>query len=247
MNRLPNYIIIGTMKGGTTALHDFICMHPQVEKPTKKEIHYFSLFSHRNIEWYSSHFEGDCNKIIGEASPTYFDVAYTPAIPGLINEYCPKSKLILIIRDPIERAVSHFYHFRNVNKIKCIIDVDINEFFGRPYKSMLTQTSEIDYYLHQIIDFSLYLRKYLTYLSVIERDRLLVLDALDLKNSAKEVMSKVFSHIGVHDFYDGGFEQIMYSSGRNAEELSDDVLSHLHDLFDDNFTSFRDHAGLKNI
>lgn len=247
MLRLPNYIIIGTMKGGTTALHDFICMHPEVDRPTQKEIHYFSLFPHRSKDWYLSHFNVDENKIIGEASPTYFDVAYTQAIPRLINECCPDSRLILIVRDPIERAVSHFHHLRNINKIQSIIDVDINEFFGRPYQAMIKQTSEMDFFLHQVIDFSLYSRKYQSYTSVIDRNRILVLDALDLKNSAKETMGKVFAHIGVHDFYDEGFEKIKYSSGRNSSELSGDVVSHLRELFDDDYATFRRQAGLRDV
>jgi hypothetical protein len=244
MVRLPNYVIIGTMKGGTTALHDFICMHPDVEAPTQKEIHYFSLFPNQTKDWYLSHFNCDENKIIGEASPTYFDVAYTQAIPRLIKAYCPNSKLILIVRDPIERAVSHFYHLRNVNKIQSIIDVDINDFFGRPYQTMLKQTTDMDFYLHQVIDFSLYSRKYQSYISVIDMDKILVLDASDLKNSAKETMSKVFAHIGVHDFYDEEFEKVKYSSGRNSSELSVDVVTHLRGLFDDDYASFRRRAGL---
>ena len=245
MGRFPNYIIIGTMKGGTTALHDFICMHPDVDKPTQKEIHYFSLFPNNSFDWYLSHFNGDDNKIIGEASPTYFDVAYTQAIPRLIQDRCPKSRLILIVRDPIERAVSHYHHLRNVNKIKSVMDMDINEFFGRPYQRMLKQTTEVDFYLHQVIDFSLYSRKYQAYVSVINRDKILVLDASELRTSARDAMDRVFAHIGVHDYYSDEFEKIKYSSGRNSSDLTADVVSHLRGIFDDDFALFCKLSGMK--
>lgn len=232
------------MKGGTTALHDFICMHPEVEKPTQKEIHYFSLFPHQTKDWYLSHFNGDGDKVIGEASPTYFDVAYTQAIPRLIKDCCPNSRLVLIVRDPIERAVSHFYHLRNVNKIGSLANVDINDFFDQPYQSFLKQATERDFYLHQIIDFSMYSRKYQSFISVIDRDKILVLEASDLKYNAKDTMSKVYSHIGVHNFYDHEFEKIKYSSGRTSSELSSKVMSHLRELFDDDYASFRRLASL---
>lgn len=245
MNRLPNYLIIGTMKGGTTALHDFICMHPDVDKPTQKEIHYFSLYPNKSWDWYLSHFLGNENKIIGEASPTYFDVAYTAAIPRMIRDKCPNCRLILIVRDPIERAVSHFYHFRNINKIKSIIDIDINEFFDRPCQRMLNQVTEIDFYLHQAINFSLYSRKYQLYSSVIDREKILVLNTFELRNSPKDTMSKVFAHIGAHDYYNEEFEKIKYSSGHNSLELSSDVVAHLREIFDDDFELFCRLSGAK--
>lgn len=239
MPRNPNYIIIGTMKSGTTALHDFICKHPEVEKPTKKEIHYFSLFPNLGNDWYQSHFHGDSNKIIGEASPTYFDAAYTPSIPRLIKSLCPNIKLILIVRDPIERAVSHFFHLKNVNKIKEIVDIDINHFFGKPYKEMITKTSILSFFLNQTIDFSLYKRKYQIYLSIFDKEQILVLDSSDLKNNARITMNRVYEHIGVDSYYDGEFEQIKYSSGKNSNSsLSLEIKKRLHDIFHDDFQEF---------
>ena len=54
--RKPDFLIVGTMKGGTTILYDFINMHPDVESASQKEIHYFSLNYHKRVEWYLSHF-----------------------------------------------------------------------------------------------------------------------------------------------------------------------------------------------
>ena len=240
----PNYLIVGTMKGGTTALHDFICKHPEVAPPKQKEIHYFSLFPHRGVDWYLEHFEKKGKKITGEASPTYFDAACTPAIPRLIKAFNPQMRLILIVRDPIERAVSHFHHFRNINKIKDLINIDINDFFCRSHSAMLRQTTQLDFYLNQIIAFSLYSRKLKTYFSVFDREQILVVDSAKLKNSAQTVMTKVFEHLGIDNYYDNIFQEVRYSSRKTSSDLSDNTINHLREVFDCDYKEFRRMAGI---
>ena len=67
--RDPNFLIIGTMKGGTTALYDFICEHPNVLAAKQKEIHYYSLYPYKGRDWYLEHFpERDDGVVCGEAS-----------------------------------------------------------------------------------------------------------------------------------------------------------------------------------
>ncbi len=128
MSNRPQFIIIGAMKSGTTVLYDFICSHPRVQKATEKEIHYFSLYPYEGEKWYLDHFSGDSEMVYGEASPTYFHVANTLSIPRSIKEFSQDIKLILIVRDPVERAVSHFFHYQKINKIQALIDCDINKF-----------------------------------------------------------------------------------------------------------------------
>src|SRR6266700_6115485 len=111
-SRLPHFIIVGTMKGGTTSLYDFITLHPDIERAKVKEIHYFSLNYHKGHQWYLDHFNSGPDKITGEASPTYFDAANMSLIPNLIKSFNPRVKILLIVRDPIERAISHYNHLR---------------------------------------------------------------------------------------------------------------------------------------
>lgn len=244
MSIKPDYLIIGTMKGGTTALNDFICKHPDVARSIQKEIHYFSLYPDKGMEWYLSHFPEKNNRIIGEASPTYFDVAYTQAIPRLIHEFKHDIKLILIIRDPLERAVSHYYHLKNINKINSIIETDINDFFDKPYESMLRQASEAEFYLHQIIDFSLYARKYLNFKSMFGLDQILTIGAWTLRSNPKETMNLVFDYLGLDRYYDPEFEQIKYSCGKTSDSLTIPVKNHLLKLFEPDFYSL---CSLANI
>lgn len=114
----PDFLIIGVQKCGTTSLHEFICQHPCVIPPTKKEIHYFSTFYAQNIRWYKTHFPLLIKKnilekikghkvITGEASPYYI---YHPLAAKRIRETIPEAKFIVIFRNPVDRAYSHYNH-----------------------------------------------------------------------------------------------------------------------------------------
>jgi hypothetical protein len=239
MAKKPDYLIIGTMKGGTTALNDFICTHPQVIAARCKEIHYFSLFPYQNQQWYLDHFPDQAGLLVGEASPTYFDIAYSQAIPQLIYHFHPHIKLILIVREPIARAVSHFFHLQRINQIAALADMDINTFFNQSYAAMLRQTTAVEFYLHQTINFSLYARKLLAYRGVFKPNQLLVIANESLKTDPQRVMQRVFQHLELDPYWDDSFTQFKYSSGQTVDILTPSVRDHLHALFDDDFSYFQ--------
>lgn len=103
----PGYLIIGTKRGGTTSLAEWIERHPQVAPSrSNKGTHYFDINYRRGPQWYFSRFEKriDGVSITGEASPYYM---YHPAAPDRIAATLPDAKLICLLRDPVERAWSH--------------------------------------------------------------------------------------------------------------------------------------------
>ncbi len=102
-DRQPDFIIIGTQKGGTSSLFSYLKQHPQIKLPETKEIHFFSMHYHKGIDWYKSHFP--VNGITGEASPYYL---FHPLVAERIHEHCPETKFIVMLRDPVDRAYSHY-------------------------------------------------------------------------------------------------------------------------------------------
>ncbi|GAM19667.1 hypothetical protein SAMD00019534_028420, partial [Acytostelium subglobosum LB1] len=111
---LPNFIVIGSMKAGTTFLDFYIQTHPLVAKHTKKEIWYFNSFYYKGIQFYGDHFEPaiaggskEQSKLIGEATPFYVNNPFTAQ---RIFSTLRSVKLILMLRDPVDRALSQ-YHF----------------------------------------------------------------------------------------------------------------------------------------
>jgi Sulfotransferase domain len=106
--RLPDFLVIGAQRAGSTSLFAQLCAHPGVAAPSHKEIHYFDLQSFRSRRWYRSHFPpvaSSRGSITGEASPYYL---FHPAVPARVAEALPDVRLIALVRDPVARAYSHY-------------------------------------------------------------------------------------------------------------------------------------------
>jgi len=108
---LPNLIIIGAMKSGTTSLHHYLSLHPQIFMSREKELKFFVEEQNwcKGIDWYKSHFPGK-TKISGESSPTYTKYPLHQGIAKRMYSLIPHAKLIYILRDPVERIISHYVH-----------------------------------------------------------------------------------------------------------------------------------------
>ncbi len=107
---LPNFVIIGAPRSGTTSLSAYLGTHPQVFMSREKELHFFDRRFHRGIEWYARQFARAKGKIgIGEATPRYM---YGAEAIARMYELLPETKLIAILRNPVDRAYSHYWHFR---------------------------------------------------------------------------------------------------------------------------------------
>lgn len=119
----PDFIIIGAQKCGTTWLWDMLKQHPGTDLRNDKEIQFFSSSKNyrKGKDWYYRHFQVvDPTKINGEASTDYFydrvlidnqTVDYSlPTIPELVFGELPDAKIILILRNPVQRAISAYYH-----------------------------------------------------------------------------------------------------------------------------------------
>lgn len=112
-NRMePSFIIIGEARCGTTSLFNYICQNSKVIPPYKKEIHFFDYNYDKKKNWYRLFFPfNKKNKITGEATPYYFS---HPKAASRLKKLYPDIKLILILRNPIDRAISSYYKQRKL-------------------------------------------------------------------------------------------------------------------------------------
>jgi hypothetical protein len=123
---LPNLLVIGAMKCGTTALHHYLSAHPEVSMAAAKEVNFFvgpdtappgdqsSWWRwgqwHRGLDWYGSLFD-PAAPVRGESSPAYTSPDQTEAV-SRIADTVPQARLIYLVRDPVERAISQYEHHR---------------------------------------------------------------------------------------------------------------------------------------
>lgn len=115
---LPDFIIIGAQRSGTTSLYRYLCTHPAIGRAAKKEVHFFDFSFKKGINWYRRHFPIWLYKyyrqqirqqelLTGEASPYYI---FYPLAPHRISQLLPRVKLIVLLRNPVDRAYSHYWH-----------------------------------------------------------------------------------------------------------------------------------------
>jgi len=106
----PDFLGVGTQKGGTSSLYHLLKAHPGIYLPAEKEIHYFTMHYSRGPRWYATHFQaaqrGQCR---GEITPFYL---FHPDAPQRIHAFHRRMRLIVLLRDPVERALSHYFHAR---------------------------------------------------------------------------------------------------------------------------------------
>ncbi|NET41317.1 tetratricopeptide repeat protein [Okeania sp. SIO2B3] len=234
-----NFLIIGVGKGGTTSLYSYITKHPQVLPAIKKEIHFWSFNFHRGIDWYQAHFPciSESKKFLtGEASTTYFDAQYAPC---RIFHFFPKTKLILIMRNPVDRAISHYYHQVRLNKEFRSCEVAIN--------SQLEKLSKIYHpnywnFAGDYIASGVYVEFLKKWLAIFPREQLLILKSEDFYRDSATTMKQVFDFLDLPDYQIPDYPKLNAGS---YSSISDSLRQKLSDYFQPHNQRLEAYLGMK--
>jgi hypothetical protein len=182
---LPNLIIIGGMKCGTTSLHYYLSQHPEISMSRQKELDFFVESKNwvKGLDWYESQFK-TAAKVIGEASPNYTSWFQFPQVPARMHQLLPNAKLIYVVRHPIDRMIAHYIH---------------NYSYGR-------EDQDIDSVLlngpmNRYLDRSLYYSQLSHYLEYYDPSQILVVSAKDLKHDTLAVLETIFKFLNVDPTY----------------------------------------------
>lgn len=109
---LPTFLVIGAMRSGTTSLAHALRAHPEVFVPRQKELHFFDWNWERGVAWYRERLApGAGRAAVGEATPMYM---YYPDALDRMAETVPDARLIAILRNPVDRAYSHYWFNRSL-------------------------------------------------------------------------------------------------------------------------------------
>lgn len=185
---LPNFVVIGAQKSGTSSLHNYLRQHPDVAMCKDKEPDFFVAERNWNlgIDWYESLFDHTEGALaIGEASTSYTMFPHYKGVPQRIVETLGDVRLIYLIRNPIDRARSDYLHYRFPVRGK---ETQFVEAEKRPISQALFEN---DLYL----DTSRYAMQLEQYLEVVARERILIVTTEDLATKRVETMGKIFSFL----------------------------------------------------
>jgi hypothetical protein len=178
---LPNLIVIGAQKCGTTSLHYYLSLHPDIAMSRPKELHFFSRRWRKGLRWYERHFR-DPSPVRGESSPSYTFHPVWRNVPERMAAVVPQAKLIYVVGDPIVRTVAAYTHHYGA---------------GRPPRSLREALADLDD--NFFVWPSLYHLQLSRHLACFPRERILVLAKEDLAQRRDHVLREVFRLLGVDD------------------------------------------------
>jgi hypothetical protein len=206
------------------------------------------MYPLKGREWYCEQFpERPADILSIDASPTYFDVATMPTIPAYMKREVPNARILLIVRDPVDRAISQFQHIRTIVAKEAFANIDINEFFSRPLERCFTLEQPTDLNLRHVLNFSVYDEKFGNYVRVFGRENILVVTNEELRADASATMRRVFAHCGLEWAPSELFGVQKYLSGSEILPISGAARARLEALLYPAYARFRRQAGLPKM
>jgi len=220
----PNFILAGAQKTGSTSVYHYLCSHPDVFMTKVKEPNYYNLNYENGKDWYLEQFEAaEDESVVGEGSILYMRDSEVVA-PRLHADY-PNIKLIFIMRNPVDRAFSH-YNFRIGKKIGEGMGVD-----PVPFSEVIrlkddpVKTIEIGKYYDHLMNFEKYFSR--------EQMHLVLYD--DLKADREKVMTGIYEFLGIRQDIEVDIDRVrnvtkyqknpqLYRGLKNAYVATRDVL-----------------------
>ena len=211
MNRLPDFIIIGAAKCGTTTLYKMLTAHPKVFMCTPKEPEFFARddIYQNGLDWYSGLFASAAeDQLCGEASTLYSLTTIFPETVARMHKAVPQAKLIYVLREPVQRSYSYYIQLIKNYRIstknfavnrtfeECLFpgqfpDRCSKDLFFAPFDKHLPDDPR------SLIDGSRYMTNIKYYLNYFEQKQLLLVDFQDLTEKPDRVMATICEFLGL--------------------------------------------------
>ncbi len=203
---LPGFLIIGTQKGGTTSLYNYLVSHPRVLSAVKKELYYFDYNFSEDESWYRKYFPLLARMknyfITGEADPDYL---YHLRAAERIAKTTKNIKLIILLRSPADRAISHYWHEVKGGHEKLPIYEAFEKEKERIIKEKKIISTNKDFYSFEYqhfayIDRGKYAEQIKRYLTYFDRKQILILKSEDLFCHTQDTFNKVTNFLNLEKY-----------------------------------------------
>jgi hypothetical protein len=230
--KLPNFVIVGAAKCGTTSLFEYLAQHPQIYLPTRKELHYFSYSAiARNSSGpgdagYLAHFCADRRQYerhyqgvkgqhaIGEVSPSYFHYA---EVAERIRDELGEPRIIVTLRDPVEKAFSQYMHLVRDNRETLS--------FSDALKAEAERIDQGWAALWRYAESSTYASRLRRYLETAPAGRVKILLFEDLRRDPQRVLREVWRFLEVDESFVPDTSEVHNASGRPRSKLVADLIA----------------------
>ena len=201
---LPNVIVIGVVRSGTTSLYHYLAQHPSISKSAYDELGYFDSNYELGLNWYKSLFPTIFEKkkleqknrkfITYDVTPFYI---YNEKVPIRIKKIIPNSKLILILRNPVDRAYSNYFI---TNQKKKFEDVIIEE---KEILKTIKEKNGEEYYkfVHtSLLARGFYAEQLKRWYKIFPENQIFIVKSEDFAVKTNKIMNKIFNFLELEDF-----------------------------------------------
>ena len=209
---LPDFIIIGESKCGTTSLYNYMIQHPAIKPALTKEINFFNWSYDKPQNWYSAHFPTKLKKkfsknvfkksfLTGEATPLYL---FNSQVPKRMFETIPNVKIIVVLRNPVDRAYSHYHDLgvRLGEEKRTFDDAIRSELKILEEKNYVTTDYNGNFTdrLYQYVVRGIYLDHLKIWMDVYPVKQFLILKTEELEKNPSEILDSVFKFLSIPDY-----------------------------------------------
>ena len=185
---LPDFLGLGTQKGGTTTLHRLLGEHPNIYLPACKEVHFFDQNYGAGEGWYREHFQGaQPSQRCGDITPFYL---FHPDVPRRIHQQLPKARLIVLLRDPVERAISQVFHAQRLGFEPLPVDEAL-----AAEQDRLAKGDPYSFQKHSYLSRSRYLEQLDRYEALFPREQLLIIRSEDLFTTPQRIWLELLNFL----------------------------------------------------
>jgi len=211
---LPDFLIIGVPRAGTSSLYNYLIQHPNIVPALWKEVNYFNLNYNKGVNWYKSHFPSTLikfyytkikktNFMTGEATPEYL---YRKIDAKRVHDLLSNVKIILLLRNPVDRAHSDYWQSKRKGRVSLPIEEvmknQINE-KPKPIEEIDTEENnekELYRFRGKFLFRGLYVDLVKYYLETFPNDQILILKSEDLFADPQAAFDQVLNFLKLPNF-----------------------------------------------
>ncbi len=225
-------LVLGAQKGGTTTLHAHLQAVPSIVLPACKEIHYFSLHADRPAAWYWEHFSGaQSDQLCADITPYYL---FHPAAPERIRALLPEARLVVLLRDPVERALSQYFHACRLGfetlPLPEALEQEPTRLAGAERILARPGAQHFSHQKHSYVSRSCYGPQLQRYLELFPAEQLLVLRSEDLFAGSAQFWRRLEHFLGVELAPAAAMAQRVNAGRGEAQAVEPQVRSRLEEL-----------------
>ena len=248
---LPNFYVVGTQRGGTTSLFIYLLAHELVHGPRRaKGVHYYDTNYDKSIGWYRGNFPrvktlaehgaaAGAEPAVGEGAPYYL---FSPTIPARIHRVTPNARIIAVLREPLDRAISHHNHevkrgFETLG-LEEAFDAEAGRLAGEVDKLLADDSYvSLPHIHHAYLSRGQYAEQLERYFSLFGRDNVLVLDSSALSERPEETVRIATDFLGLPPMT--GVDYPLYNK-REYDPVDPDIRAKFGPAFEESNNRLRE-------